>query len=50
MMFLLHNIFDAANKPNTKRNISIKFLTKLGLFCLYAPRQPCPVASKKNIF
>ena len=31
--YLLNDVFDAANKPNTKRKKSSKFQTKLVLFC-----------------
>ena len=30
--YLLNNVFDAAKKLNTKRNISIKVKKRLGLF------------------
>ena len=32
----MNTIFDAANKPNTKRINSTKFQTKLVLFCMLA--------------
>ena len=33
-IYLLNNVFNFANKPNTKREISIKFQTKLVLFSM----------------
>ena len=44
---LLNNVFDAANKHNTKKNSS-KFKKKLVLFCKYTPQHISPKQSRKQ--